>query len=108
GTPGERAPPCPVPQEELATRPRVPALLRRIAPYSALSPDSDDGRAPARRLLGTLRGVAAPSLQTLLGLVLVLRLPWVVGTGGVLQAAAIALLLGACVSAPGSGGAVRG
>ncbi|XP_074670156.1 LOW QUALITY PROTEIN: solute carrier family 12 member 6-like [Strix aluco] len=82
-------------EEELATRPRVPALLRRIAPYSALSPDSDDGRAP-RRVLGTLRGVAAPSLQTLLGLVLVLRLPWVVGAGGVLQASAIALLLGAC------------
>ncbi|XP_075346857.1 solute carrier family 12 member 4-like isoform X2 [Mycteria americana] len=82
-------------EEELATRPRVPALLRRIAPYSALSPDSDDGHAP-RRLLGTLRGVAAPSLQTLLGLVLVLRLPWVVGTGGVLQATAIGLLLGAC------------
>ncbi|XP_072705340.1 solute carrier family 12 member 6-like isoform X6 [Ciconia boyciana] len=82
-------------EEELATRPRVPALLRRIAPYSALSPDSDDGHAP-RRLLGTLRGVAVPSLQTLLGLVLVLRLPWVVGTGGVLQATAIGLLLGAC------------
>ncbi|XP_017695533.1 PREDICTED: early nodulin-20-like, partial [Lepidothrix coronata] len=28
-------------EEELATRPRVPALLRRIAPYSALSPESD-------------------------------------------------------------------
>ncbi|XP_074874778.1 solute carrier family 12 member 4-like isoform X4 [Buteo buteo] len=82
-------------EEELATRPRVPALLRRIAPYSALSPDSDDGRVP-RRLLGTLRGVAGPSLQTLLGLVLVLRLPWVVGTGGVLQVSAIGLLLGAC------------
>ncbi|NXJ58574.1 S12A6 protein, partial [Spizaetus tyrannus] len=88
------------PQEELATRPRVPALLRRIAPYSALSPDSDDGRVP-RRLLGTLRGVAGPSLQTLLGLVLVLRLPWVVGTGGVLQVSAIGLLLGACVSGAG-------
>ncbi|KAF1589465.1 UNVERIFIED_CONTAM: hypothetical protein FQV15_0017095, partial [Eudyptes pachyrhynchus] len=35
-------------EEELATRPRVPALLRRIAPYSALSPDSDDGHAPVR------------------------------------------------------------
>lgn len=51
-----------------------------------------------RRVLGTLLGVAVPALQTLLGLVLVLRLPWVVGTGGVLQACAIGLLLSACVS----------
>ncbi|XP_074423994.1 uncharacterized protein LOC141735283 [Larus michahellis] len=62
---------------------------------TSLSPDSEEGR-PLGRPLGTLRGVAAPALQTLLGLVLVLRLPWLVGTGGVLQAAAIALLLGAC------------
>ncbi|XP_074787253.1 solute carrier family 12 member 6-like [Athene noctua] len=82
-------------EEELATRPRVPALLRRMAAYSALSPDSEDARVP-RRALGTLRGVAAPSLQTLLGLVLVLRLPWLVGAGGLLQATAVALLLGAC------------
>ncbi|XP_064296232.1 solute carrier family 12 member 4-like [Phalacrocorax carbo] len=97
--PAPSAPPCDrtlaLFEEELATRPRVPALLRRMAPYSALSPDSDDGRAPGRAL-GALWGVAAPSLQTLLGLVLVLRLPWVVGTGGVLQAGAIGLLLGAC------------
>ncbi|KAM4879962.1 solute carrier family 12 member 4-like [Sylvia borin] len=73
-------PPRPRPQEELATRPRVPALLRRIAPYSALSPDSDGGHAPS-----------------LLGLVLLLRLPWVVGHGGVLGTAAIGLLLGACM-----------
>ncbi|GAB0202250.1 solute carrier family 12 member 6-like [Grus japonensis] len=83
-------------EEELATRPRVPALLRRIAAYSALSPDSDAGEAP-RRALGALWGVAVPSLQTLLGLVLVLRLPWVVGAGGLLQALAIGALLAACV-----------
>ncbi|XP_075597458.1 solute carrier family 12 member 4-like [Balearica regulorum gibbericeps] len=83
-------------EEELATRPRVPALLRRIAAYSALSPDSDAGEAAPRRALGALWGVAVPSLQTLLGLVLVLRLPWVVGAGGVLQALAIGALLAAC------------
>ncbi|XP_054374197.1 solute carrier family 12 member 4-like [Molothrus ater] len=89
--------PDPAPsQEELATRPRVPALLRRMAPYSALSPDSDCGTAQ-RRALGTLQGVVAPSLQSLLGLVLLLRLPWVVGHGGVLGTAAIGVLLGACM-----------
>ncbi|XP_056366841.1 solute carrier family 12 member 4-like [Oenanthe melanoleuca] len=94
GLGGER--PLALFEEELATRPRVPALLRRIAPYSALSPDSDSGTAP-RRALGTLLGVAAPSLQSLLGLVLLLRLPWVVGHGGVLGTAAIGVLLGACM-----------
>ncbi|XP_053909137.1 solute carrier family 12 member 6-like [Cuculus canorus] len=82
-------------EEELATRPRVPAVLRRMAPYSALSPGSDRGPG---RASGALRAVALPALQTPLGLVLVLRLPWVVGTGGLLQAGAIALLLGACTA----------
>ncbi|CAN8178140.1 unnamed protein product [Coccothraustes coccothraustes] len=94
GVGGER--PLALFEEELATRPRVPALLRRMAPYSALSPDSDCGSAP-RRALGTLQGVVAPSLQSLLGLVLLLRLPWVVGHGGVLGTAAIGVLLGACM-----------
>ncbi|XP_071276352.1 solute carrier family 12 member 4-like [Agelaius tricolor] len=67
-----------------------------MAPYSALSPDSDCGTAQ-RRALGTLQGVVAPSLQSLLGLVLLLRLPWVVGHGGVLGTAAIGVLLGACM-----------
>lgn len=58
-----------------------------------------------RRALGTLRGVAAPSLQTLLGLLLVLRLPWLVGAGGVLQACIVGVLMGACVS---EGGVVGG
>ncbi|XP_041267071.1 solute carrier family 12 member 7-like [Onychostruthus taczanowskii] len=93
GVGGER--PLALFEEELATRPRVPALLRRMAPYSALSPDSDC--AGPRRALGTLQGVVAPSLQSLLGLLLLLRLPWVVGHGGVLGTAAIGLLLGACM-----------
>lgn len=82
-------------EEELASRPRVPALLRRIAAYSSLGPDSELGPGP-RRALGTLCGVAAPSLQTLLGLLLVLRLPWAVGSGGVLQVCGVGVLLGAC------------
>ncbi|XP_050572973.1 solute carrier family 12 member 4-like [Cygnus atratus] len=82
-------------EEELAARPRVPALLRRIAAYSSLGPDSELGPGP-RRALGTLCGVATPSLQTLLGLVLVLRLPWAVGSGGVLQVCGVGVLLGAC------------
>ncbi|NXF99084.1 S12A7 protein, partial [Sakesphorus luctuosus] len=88
------APPWPHHQEELATRPRVPALLRRIAPYSALSPERDT---PPPRPLGTLVGVASPALQSLLGLLLLLRLPWLVGSGGIANAGAIGGLLGACV-----------
>ncbi|NWH59957.1 S12A7 protein, partial [Geococcyx californianus] len=48
--------------------------------------------------LGTLRGVALPTLQAPLALVLVLRLPWVVGAGGLLQAGAIAVIMATCVS----------
>lgn len=83
---------------------RAPWRLGRgtlVAPPTPATGPAVTGTLPQRRLLGTLRGVAGPSLQTLLGLVLVLRLPWVVGTGGVLQVSAIGLLLGACVSGAG-------
>ncbi|XP_068025755.1 solute carrier family 12 member 7-like [Melanerpes formicivorus] len=85
-------------EEELSNQqPRVPALLRPMAPYSALGEGESEGEETSGRSLGAPLGVAAPSLQAPLGLLLALRLPWVVGAGGVLLAASIGALLGACL-----------
>lgn len=47
-------------QEELAARPRVPALLRRIAAYSSLGPDSELGPGPVSDPInGPIRGGGA-------------------------------------------------
>ncbi|XP_021239087.1 uncharacterized protein LOC110391520 [Numida meleagris] len=52
-------------EDELATRPRVPALLRRIA-YSSLSPGSEDGQPPVRAS-GGRGGPRVPPVQGLEG-----------------------------------------
>lgn len=54
--------------------------------------------------MGTFMGVYLPCLQNIFGVILFLRLTWVVGTAGVLQAFAIVLICCCCVSpevAPG-------
>ncbi len=43
-----------------------------------------EGIQPAPRQFGTLAGVFAPTLLTILGVIMYLRLPWVVGNGGLL------------------------
>lgn len=48
--------------------------------------------------MGTLMGVYLPCLQNIFGVILFLRLTWVVGTAGVLQAFCIVLMCCCCVS----------
>lgn len=50
--------------------------------------------------MGTFMGVYLPCLQNIFGVILFLRLTWVVGTAGVLQAFAIVLICCCCVSSP--------
>ncbi|XP_067171067.1 solute carrier family 12 member 6-like [Apteryx mantelli] len=80
-------------EEELATRPKVSALLRRVAAYSTLPPPDAEGQPGGR---GTVRGVLLPCLQDVFGLLLFLRLGWVVGAAGLLQALGAGLLCCAC------------
>jgi solute carrier family 12 (potassium/chloride transporter), member 4/6 len=42
--------------------------------------------------LGTMMGVFVPTLQNILGIILFLRLPWIAGQAGIIQALAIVLL----------------
>mmetsp|Transcript_21522 Transcript_21522/g.25435 ORF Transcript_21522/g.25435 Transcript_21522/m.25435 type:complete len:889 (+) Transcript_21522:16-2682(+) len=42
--------------------------------------------------LGTMMGVYVPTLQNILGIILFIRLPWITGQGGIIQALVIVLL----------------
>ena len=48
--------------------------------------------------LGTLVGVYLPCIQNILGVILFIRLSWIVGTAGVLQSFFIVLICCCCVS----------
>lgn len=52
--------------------------------------------------MGTLMGVYLPCLQNIFGVILFLRLTWMVGTAGVLQALLIVLICCCCVSVSGA------
>jgi len=50
--------------------------------------------------MGTFMGVYLPCLQNILGVILFLRLTWIVGTAGILESLAIVGLCCSCVSPP--------
>lgn len=56
--------------------------------------------------MGTFIGVYLPCLQNILGVILFLRLTWVVGVAGVLESFLIVFMCCTCVSEPASPGAV--
>ncbi|XP_065341848.1 solute carrier family 12 member 6 isoform X2 [Cloeon dipterum] len=81
-------------QEELEDRPQVSTLLNSLANYSNTIPAPTDpdqakpggggaaGAGGAR--MGTLIGVFLPCIQNIFGVILFIRLTWVVGTAGAL------------------------
>uniref|UniRef100_A0A8C8IL06 Solute carrier family 12 member 7b n=1 Tax=Oncorhynchus tshawytscha TaxID=74940 RepID=A0A8C8IL06_ONCTS len=81
-------------EEEMDSNPMVSSLLNKLANYTNLTQgvkeheeaDDDEGPSPA---LGTLIGVYLPCLQNILGVILFLRLTWIVGTAGIMESLAI-------------------
>ncbi|KAM9329393.1 solute carrier family 12 member 6-like [Gastrophryne carolinensis] len=81
-------------EEEMDTRPKVSSLLNRLANYTNLPQgareheEESEGKKKAAKgpRMGTIMGVYLPCLQNIFGVILFLRLPWVVGTAGVLHA----------------------
>ena len=57
------------------------------APASPASPD-----AGAKKKLGTIKGVFVPTMQNILGVILFLRVPFIVGQAGILEGLAIVWL----------------
>ncbi|XP_034177668.1 solute carrier family 12 member kcc isoform X2 [Osmia lignaria lignaria] len=76
--------------EEMEVRPRISTLLNSLSDYSntipaATDPDSKPPPAPGGARMGTLIGVFLPCIQNIFGVILFIRLTWVVGTAGAVQ-----------------------
>uniref|UniRef100_A0A668AB71 Solute carrier family 12 member 6 n=1 Tax=Myripristis murdjan TaxID=586833 RepID=A0A668AB71_9TELE len=91
-------PPSSIPQEEMDTRPKVSSLLNRLANYTNLTQGAKEHEEAERRRkrMGTFMGVYLPCLQNIFGVILFLRLTWVVGTAGVLQGLCIVFICCCC------------
>lgn len=81
--------------DELEDRPRAATFLTSLANYSNTIPtasaaDPDAKPAPPARM-GTLIGVYLPCIQNIFGVILFIRLTWVVGTAGAIQGFLIVL-----------------
>nr|XP_006011095.1 PREDICTED: solute carrier family 12 member 4 [Latimeria chalumnae] len=94
-------------EEELDIRPKVSSLLSGLVSYTSLSqgttqeeaesPESSKKTASKKApSMGTLMGVYLPCLQNIFGVILFLRLTWIVGIAGILQAFLIVLVCCCC------------
>jgi len=77
--------------EETHERPTISTILSKFANYNYLPPtqkEEDDGgeapvKEPGRAGLGTITGVYFPCIQNIFGVILFIRMVWIVGTAGV-------------------------
>ncbi|XP_067250071.1 solute carrier family 12 member 5b isoform X1 [Chanodichthys erythropterus] len=90
-------------EEEMDTSPMVSSLLSSLANYSNLTQGSKEheeaeNNEEARKKtvqaprMGTIMGVYLPCMQNILGVILFLRMTWLVGVGGVLGTFAIVFM----------------
>ncbi|XP_078120934.1 solute carrier family 12 member 7-like isoform X2 [Sander vitreus] len=92
-------------EEEMESHPMVSSLLNKLANYTNLTQgvreheEAEDG---VRRVavvvpqMGTFIGVYLPCMQNILGVILFLRLTWIVGTAGILGSFAIVSICCIC------------
>uniref|UniRef100_A0A673BV16 Solute carrier family 12 member 6-like n=1 Tax=Sphaeramia orbicularis TaxID=375764 RepID=A0A673BV16_9TELE len=90
-------------EEEMDTRPKVSSLLNRLANYTNLTQGAKEheeaesiGEKKKSPQMGTFMGVYLPCLQNIFGVILFLRLTWVVGSAGVLQGLCIVFICCCC------------
>lgn len=93
-------------EEEMDTRPKVSSLLSRLANYTNLTQGAKEHeeaesigekkKASKSPQMGTFMGVYLPCLQNIFGVILFLRLTWVVGSAGVLQGLCIVFICCCC------------
>ncbi|XP_075215520.1 solute carrier family 12 member kcc isoform X2 [Lycorma delicatula] len=81
--------------EEMEDRPRISTLISSLANYTNTIPstpaDPDAKPQAGGARMGTLVGVYLPCVQNIFGVILFIRLTWVVGTAGALQGFLIVL-----------------
>ncbi|KAK2560643.1 Solute carrier family 12 member 6 [Acropora cervicornis] len=93
-------------EDEIQKRPRISTLLETLSKYEAVaSPQEvdDEGEAKETKIsqgtkMGTLMGVYFPTIQNIFGVILFIRLSWIVGVAGILQAFLIVFICCCCVS----------
>ncbi|KAG7455439.1 hypothetical protein MATL_G00256520 [Megalops atlanticus] len=94
-------------EEEMESNPMVSSLLNKLANYTNLTQgvieheeaENEEGakkKAVKSPQMGTFIGVYLPCMQNILGVILFLRLPWIVGTAGILESFAIVFMCCAC------------
>ncbi|CAB0017799.1 unnamed protein product, partial [Nesidiocoris tenuis] len=78
-------------EEEMEERPRISTLISSLANYSNTIPAAESADPDAKpqpsggASMGTLVGVYLPCIQNIFGVILFIRLTWVVGTAGAIQ-----------------------
>ncbi|KAF6217197.1 hypothetical protein GE061_001551 [Apolygus lucorum] len=83
--------------EEMEERPRISTLISSLANYSNTIPAAESADPDAKPQptggagMGTLVGVYLPCIQNIFGVILFIRLTWVVGTAGAIQGFLIVL-----------------
>uniref|UniRef100_A0A8D1EWE6 Amino acid permease/ SLC12A domain-containing protein n=1 Tax=Sus scrofa TaxID=9823 RepID=A0A8D1EWE6_PIG len=93
-------------EEEMDSNPMVSSLLNKLANYTNLSQgvveheEDEDSRRREVKVrnprMGTFIGVYLPCLQNILGVILFLRLTWIVGAAGVLESFLIVSMCCTC------------
>uniref|UniRef100_A0A8C5SHC0 Solute carrier family 12 member 4 n=1 Tax=Laticauda laticaudata TaxID=8630 RepID=A0A8C5SHC0_LATLA len=94
-------------EEELDIRPKVSSLLGKLVSYTNLTQgakeheeaeNAEGSRSKVSKSpsMGTLMGVYLPCMQNIFGVILFLRLTWIVGTAGVFQSFLIVLICCCC------------
>ncbi|XP_068119455.1 solute carrier family 12 member 5 isoform X2 [Hyperolius riggenbachi] len=94
-------------EEEMDTSPMVSSLLSGLANYTNLTQgvrehEEQENNEGAKKKpvqaprMGTFMGVYLPCLQNIFGVILFLRLTWVVGVGGILESFLIVLMCCSC------------
>uniref|UniRef100_A0A4W3K0E6 Solute carrier family 12 member 7 n=1 Tax=Callorhinchus milii TaxID=7868 RepID=A0A4W3K0E6_CALMI len=94
-------------EEELDRNPMVSSLLNRLANYTNLTQgvkeheEAENNDGPKKKevkapRMGTFIGVYLPCLQNILGVILFLRLTWIVGASGIMESFWIVFMCCAC------------
>ena len=86
----------------MAERPKMATAINSLANYSAAipsGPSDPDSKAPEKANLGTLMGVYLPCIQNIFGVILFIRMTWIVGTAGAVQGFFV-VFLACCVVSP--------
>ena len=75
------------------------SAISSLANYSATiqqGPADPDSKPPVKANLGTLMGVYLPCIQNIFGVILFIRMTWIVGTAGAVEAFFV-VGIGCCV-----------